>query len=84
MASLSTMLPDRRHSKDRLTEPVQAFENTSTNVAAAQMRNALTNLAETVEDPKDKKVFAAVQLPVEVRLRLYKETRLTATPIIAL
>lgn len=35
---------------------LQAFENTSTNVAAAQMRNALTNLAETVEDPNDKKV----------------------------
>jgi hypothetical protein len=35
---------------------MQAFENTSTNVAAAQMRNALTNLAETVEDPDQKKV----------------------------
>jgi UTP--glucose-1-phosphate uridylyltransferase len=33
----------------------QAFENTSTNVAAAQMRNALTNLAETVKDPEQKK-----------------------------
>jgi UTP--glucose-1-phosphate uridylyltransferase len=32
-----------------LTANMQAFENTSTNVAAAQMRNALTNLAETVE-----------------------------------
>ncbi|KAF5616585.1 UTP-glucose-1-phosphate uridylyltransferase [Fusarium sp. NRRL 52700] len=32
-----------------------AFENTSTNVAAAQMRNALTNLAETVKDPEQKK-----------------------------
>lgn len=39
-----------------LTRHSQAFENTSTNVAAAQMRNALTNLAETVEDPKQKKV----------------------------
>jgi hypothetical protein len=36
--------------------PVQAFEHTSTNVAAAQMRNALTALAETVEDPDQKKV----------------------------
>ncbi|OAA48681.1 UTP-glucose-1-phosphate uridylyltransferase [Metarhizium rileyi] len=35
----------------------KAFENTSTNVAAAQMRNALTNLAESVEDPNDKKLF---------------------------
>jgi UTP--glucose-1-phosphate uridylyltransferase len=40
----------------QLTDYTQAFENTSTNVAAAQMRNALTNLAETVEDPKEKKV----------------------------
>lgn len=40
----------------QLTEHTQAFENTSTNVAAAQMRNALTNLAETVKDPKEKKV----------------------------
>jgi UTP--glucose-1-phosphate uridylyltransferase len=32
-----------------------AFENASTNVAAAQMRNALTNLAETVTDPAEKK-----------------------------
>ncbi|KAL3963884.1 hypothetical protein ACCO45_000888 [Purpureocillium lilacinum] len=32
-----------------------AFENTSTSVAAAQMRNALTNLAETVEDTEQKK-----------------------------
>lgn len=39
----------------RLTENAQAFENTSTNVAAAQMRNSLTNLAETVEDPEQKK-----------------------------
>lgn len=39
-----------------LTAPVQAFENTSTNVAAAQMRNHLTSLAESVEDPKQKKV----------------------------
>lgn len=40
----------------QITNHAQAFENTSTNVAAAQMRNALTNLAESVEDPKQKKV----------------------------
>lgn len=34
----------------------QAFENTSTNIAAAQMRNALTGLSETVKDPEEKKV----------------------------
>lgn len=39
-----------------LTGRLQAFENTSTNVAAAQMRNELTNLAESVDDPKLKKV----------------------------
>lgn len=38
-----------------LTNSLQAFENASTNVAAAQMRNALTTLAETVKDPKTKK-----------------------------
>ncbi len=35
----------------------KAFENASTNVAAAQMRNALTELAETVKDPEQKKVI---------------------------
>lgn len=35
---------------------LQAFENTSTNIAAAQMRNALTALGETVKDPAEKKV----------------------------
>lgn len=35
----------------------KAFENASTNVAAAQMRNALTELAETVKEPEQKKVL---------------------------
>jgi UTP--glucose-1-phosphate uridylyltransferase len=34
----------------------QAFENTSTSVAASQMRNALNSLADTVTDTKEKKV----------------------------
>lgn len=34
----------------------QAFENTSTSVAASQMRNALNQLADTVKDPKEKQV----------------------------
>lgn len=34
----------------------QAFENTSTSVAASQMRNALTALADTVKDPHQKDV----------------------------
>jgi UTP--glucose-1-phosphate uridylyltransferase len=36
---------------------IQAFENASTNIAAAQMRNSLTELAETVKDPEEKKLF---------------------------
>lgn len=44
---MSTLLTDRN----------KAFENASTNVAAAQMRNSLTELAETVKDPEQKKLF---------------------------
>ncbi len=51
----------------QLTNRLQAFENTSTNVAAAQMRNALTNLAETVEDPKQKKVCSTPIYSIVVR-----------------
>jgi hypothetical protein len=43
-----------------LTLPEKAFEHASTNVAAAQMRNALTGLAETVKDPHEKKVRNSV------------------------
>lgn len=39
-----------------MTRVVQNFENTSTSVAASQMRNALNNLADTVKDPAEKKV----------------------------
>ncbi|KAL1868678.1 UTP-glucose-1-phosphate uridylyltransferase [Diaporthe australafricana] len=39
------------------TRSHMAFENTSTNIAAAQMRNALTSLSETVKDPDEKKLF---------------------------
>ncbi|TVY58121.1 putative UTP--glucose-1-phosphate uridylyltransferase [Lachnellula cervina] len=41
----------------KLIDHDQAFENTSTSVAASQMRNALNNLADTVEDPTEKKLF---------------------------
>lgn len=41
-----------------LIDHEQAFENTSTSVAASQMRNALNNLADTVQDPDEKKVRA--------------------------
>jgi hypothetical protein len=45
-----------KHNDVKLTSnSLQAFENTSTNIAAAQMRNNLTNLAETVTDPEQKK-----------------------------
>jgi hypothetical protein len=43
----------------KLTCPDKAFENTSTSVAASQMRNALNNLADTVTDPEEKKVSFA-------------------------
>ncbi|CZT47431.1 probable UTP-glucose-1-phosphate uridylyltransferase [Rhynchosporium secalis] len=41
----------------KLIDQEQAFENTSTSVAASQMRNALNNLADTVTDPTEKKLF---------------------------
>ena len=41
----------------KLIAIIKAFENTSTSVAASQMRNALNNLADTVEDPAQKKLF---------------------------
>jgi hypothetical protein len=41
----------------------KAFENTSTSVAASQMRNALNNLADTVKDPEQKKVRGASASP---------------------
>jgi hypothetical protein len=40
----------------------QAFENTSTSVAASQMRNALNNLADTVQDPEEKKVSINIRV----------------------
>jgi hypothetical protein len=40
----------------KLTTGTQAFENTSTSVAASQMRNALTALADTCTDPNQKEV----------------------------
>jgi hypothetical protein len=39
-----------------LTNHEKAFENTSTSVAASQMRNALTALADTCKDPHQKEV----------------------------
>jgi hypothetical protein len=39
-----------------LTMSKQAFENTSTSVAASQMRNALNNLCDEVTDPAEKQV----------------------------
>ena len=35
---------------------IKAFENTSTSIAASQMRNALNKRADTVEEPEKKKV----------------------------
>lgn len=47
----------------------QAFENTSTSVAASQMRNALNNLADTVSDAEQKKVQSQIH-PLAHRLAL--------------
>lgn len=59
---VSTLLSLCHHSSNKMTVQEelthhQAFENTSTSIAAAQMRNALTKLAETVKDPDQKKLF---------------------------
>ena len=55
---LQDMAPEQPALDKQLTDVVnnQAFENTSTSVAASQMRNALNNLADTVKDPKEKQV----------------------------
>ncbi|KAK8082331.1 UTP-glucose-1-phosphate uridylyltransferase [Apiospora saccharicola] len=52
----------RSHMKNKMSRQdtdtgCKAFENASTNIAAAQMRNSLTELAETVKDPEEKKLF---------------------------
>lgn len=41
----------------KLIQYEKAFENTSTSVAASQMRNALNNLADTVTNEAEKKHF---------------------------
>ncbi|CAC9889350.1 unnamed protein product [Aureobasidium pullulans] len=50
----------RHHGK---TQSHVAFENTSTSVAASQMRNALNNLCDEVTDPAEKQVVAYEDLP---------------------
>jgi len=45
---------EKHHGK---TQSHVAFENTSSSVAASQMRNALNALADTVKDPKQKELF---------------------------
>lgn len=62
---------------DTKGDKLQAFENTSSSVAASQMRNALNALADTVEDPKEKEVryplypcvFSILTEPLAVRDR---------------
>lgn len=63
-AALCSALQDNRNCATLLTNHYpQAFENTSTSVAASQMRNALNNLVDTVKDPEQKKVGAGVRFP---------------------
>lgn len=52
----SSMVNELMRKQRSLTDFGKAFENTSTNIAAAQMRNSLTGLAESVADPEQKKV----------------------------
>jgi hypothetical protein len=44
----------------KLISSHQAFENTSTSVAASQMRNALNALQDSVTDPTQKKVSSRI------------------------
>jgi hypothetical protein len=55
-ASSGLTLTIAKPTETRANDDKQAFENTSTSVAASQMRNALNNLADTVTDSEDKKV----------------------------
>ncbi|KAI3405912.1 UGP1 [Candida oxycetoniae] len=47
-------MASKRHTK---SQSAYAFDNTATNVAASQMRNALNNLADTVENFEEKHRF---------------------------
>lgn len=51
----------------RLINDDKAFENTSTSVAASQMRNALTALADTCNDPEQKEVRQYLLLAVLIK-----------------
>lgn len=53
---LTETLPAQQAQQVKMLTNEKAFENTSTSVAASQMRNALNNLADTVTDPVHKKV----------------------------
>jgi UTP--glucose-1-phosphate uridylyltransferase len=55
MDALSVPGAGRKHGKSLSSF---AFDNTSTSVAASQMRNALNKLADSVEDPNETKKFA--------------------------
>lgn len=54
MGGLDVPGSGRKHGKSQSSF---AFDNTSTSVAASQMRNALNKLADSVEDPAAKKKF---------------------------
>ncbi|KAL7273846.1 UTP-glucose-1-phosphate uridylyltransferase [Rhizina undulata] len=51
---LGVPVEPRRHGK---SQSAFAFDNTSTSIAASQMRNALNKLADTVADPETKRKF---------------------------
>lgn len=56
---IAASLPKYAHIQEvaKLIKYEKAFENTSTSVAASQMRNALNNLVDTVTDKEEKKLI---------------------------
>lgn len=78
-------VPDpERHRSNGSRASIQAFENTSTSVAASQMRNALNNLTDTVKDPEERKV--RLWFPKYIFLihfdRIYSDLKLRWTTIL--
>lgn len=62
-AQNSSNCEDKNCVKRHMTNTMdsQAFENTSTSVAASQMRNALNNLTDSCSDAQEKKVSLHTQ-----------------------
>jgi UTP--glucose-1-phosphate uridylyltransferase len=68
----------RRHGKSQSSF---AFDNTSTSVAASQMKNALNKLADTVADPVEKKKFETEMDNFFALFRRYLQDRAKGTTL---